>query len=105
MAKKDLIIIADYSQKTSLTSAEFRDICNISPDLFNQLIEYQIIHVEDQHEGEFDLSQVKRAKIALRLQRDLEVNLAGAAVVLDLLEEMERLHAQMELWERHFLNL
>lgn len=32
---------------------------------------------------------VRRARRALRLQRDLGVNLAGAALALDLLEELE----------------
>jgi chaperone modulatory protein CbpM len=34
---------------------------------------------------------LKRLQIALRLQQDLDINLPGSALILDLLEEMERL--------------
>jgi chaperone modulatory protein CbpM len=34
---------------------------------------------------------VRRTRIAMRLQRDLEINLAGVALALDLMDEVERL--------------
>lgn len=39
----------------------------------------------------FDGKAVRRIQIARRLQQDLRVNLAGAALALDLLEELEEL--------------
>jgi chaperone modulatory protein CbpM len=36
-----------------------------------------------------------RAKVAVRLQRDLGINLAGAALALHLMDEMETLRAQL----------
>ncbi|MDE2305085.1 MAG: MerR family transcriptional regulator [Gammaproteobacteria bacterium] len=39
----------------------------------------------------FGGAALRRARVALRLQRDLEVNLAGVALVLDLLDEIEEL--------------
>jgi chaperone modulatory protein CbpM len=36
-----------------------------------------------------------RARAALRLVRDLEVSVAGAALVLDLLDEIETLRARL----------
>jgi len=43
----------------------------------------------------FPASSVKRTRVAMRLQRDLGVNLAGAALALDLLERIERLDARL----------
>jgi chaperone modulatory protein CbpM len=40
-------------------------------------------------------SELRRARTALRLTRDLELNVAGAALVLDLLEEIEALRSQL----------
>ncbi|MGO9715593.1 MAG: chaperone modulator CbpM [Steroidobacteraceae bacterium] len=45
----------------------------------------------DASEWRFSGSTLRRARIALRLERDLGVNLAGVALALDLLEELEQL--------------
>lgn len=47
----------------------------------------------------FPCSQLRRARAALRLQRDLELNLPGAALVLDLLDELHRLRARVRALE------
>ncbi len=39
----------------------------------------------------FGATQIKRIQITLRLQQDLRVNLPGAALALDLLEELAEL--------------
>lgn len=107
MVKNELVIIADYSQETLLTLDELCEICGISYDFINELIEYEIVHPQGGAPDEwvFDLDHLQRIKTALRLQRDLEVNLAGVTVVLDLLDELEELRARMKLLEKHFLKL
>jgi chaperone modulatory protein CbpM len=41
----------------------------------------------------FNAAAVKRIQVTLRLQSDLRVNLPGAALALDLLEELEELRS------------
>lgn len=53
----------------------------------------------EQSEYRFLGSSVKRAARAVRLQRDLELNLAGVAVALDLLDEVERLRSRLRMYE------
>ncbi|RDI41812.1 chaperone modulator CbpM [Aquicella lusitana] len=105
MAKKEIMIIADYTSDTPVSLEEICEICNISADFIQDLIEYEIVHPEGElpEEWQFDLDELQRIKTALRLQRDLEVNLAGVAVVLDLLDEMERLRARMAMLEKLYL--
>ena len=43
----------------------------------------------------FSTLHVRHTKVAWRLQRDLHVNLQGAALALQLLDELETLRAQM----------
>jgi chaperone modulatory protein CbpM len=43
----------------------------------------------------FPASSLRRTRITLHLQRDLGVNLAGAALVLDLLERIEELDTRL----------
>jgi chaperone modulatory protein CbpM len=104
MKKHDLLIIADYSRETSLTFHELCETCNISADYINDLIEYEIIYPKDdpQEQWMFGLNELKRIQTTLRLQRDLEVNLAGAAVVLELLEELEELRTQIKFMQKKF---
>ena len=45
--------------------------------------------------GAFPSSSLRRARIRLHLQRDLGVNLTGAALALDLLERIEELRARL----------
>jgi len=42
-------------------------------------------------EWRFGGAEVRRARIALRLERDLGINLPGVALALELLEELEQL--------------
>jgi chaperone modulatory protein CbpM len=48
----------------------------------------------DVSEWRFSGAALRRARIALRLQRDLGVNLPGVALALDLLEELEQLRRE-----------
>jgi chaperone modulatory protein CbpM len=39
---------------------------------------------------------IRRARIVLRLQQDLDINLAGAALALQLLERIDQLNARLQ---------
>ena len=43
---------------------------------------------------------LQRARVALRLESDLGVNLAGAALALELLDELESLRTRLRLFEK-----
>ena len=47
----------------------------------------------------FTRSSVVRVRTVLRMQRDLDVNLAGAALALDLLERIEALQARLKSFD------
>ncbi|NCA68531.1 MAG: MerR family transcriptional regulator [Sphingobacteriia bacterium] len=50
-------------------------------------------------EWRFDGIEIRRARRAVRLQRDLELNLPGTALALDLLEELECLRERLRILE------
>lgn len=103
MAKEELIIVANYSDENEMTLEELCNVCHISPDTIQHLIEFDIIHPRgQQQEWLFDLSALQRIQTALRLQRDLEINMAGVAIVLDLLDQMQDLRQQIHVMHRHF---
>ena len=47
-------------------------------------------------EWRFTGSSLRRARVAVRLTRDLEVNASGIALALDLLDEISALQAQLQ---------
>jgi chaperone modulatory protein CbpM len=47
-------------------------------------------------EWRFSAAELRRARIALRLERDLGINLPGVALALELLEELEPLRRQFK---------
>jgi chaperone modulatory protein CbpM len=51
----------------------------------------------DTTEWRFSGAALRRVRIALRLERDLGINLPGVALVLDLLEELEQLRRLREV--------
>jgi chaperone modulatory protein CbpM len=105
MEKHGLLIIADYSEQRPLTLEELHQIVNIPTDFIHHLVEFEIIHPTgaSPEQWVFELSELKRIKTALHLHTDLEVNVAGIAVVMDLIEQLEDMRAEMELIRKHYL--
>ena len=48
-------------------------------------------------EWHFTGAALRRARLALRLERDLELNLAGVALALELIEELQRLRRELQV--------
>ena len=55
---------------------------------------------DDPPSWRFDGSALRRARTAVRLTRDLELSAAGAALVLDLLDQIEALRSQLRRHSR-----
>jgi len=56
---------------------------------------------DDPHSWKFGAGALLRLQRARRLQRDLEINLAGVAVALDLLDELEGARQRVKTLEQH----
>jgi chaperone modulatory protein CbpM len=80
-------------ERTSLSVADLCRICGIDERQIEELLEEGVISVTaiETSERHFSGAAVRRTRIAVRLQRDLGINLPGAALALDLLDEIEQL--------------
>ncbi len=96
--QKNLIVIS-VDESPELTLDELRHTLQISDDFIQELIDFGIIDLKDQHIPGDDLRRIRKV---LRLQQDLEVNLAGVAVILDLMDEMEEMRARLTMLEKFF---
>jgi chaperone modulatory protein CbpM len=79
----------------TLTIDELSCACAVEPGRVAELVEHGLI--QWQAEGSLQLGgdSLRRARVALRLQRDLGVNAAGAALVIELLERIEALETRL----------
>ena len=85
-------------QPTELSLIEVSRSCAVQIEFIIQLIEEGVVvPITGQAPDNWRLSgvQVRHVTVAWRLQRDLGVNLAGAALALQLLDEVETLRAQI----------
>ena len=85
----------------SLTLAEISRCCGVQTEEILVLIAEGVLNPRgaDQHAWRFGSTDLGRALSALRLERDLGVNPAGAALAIDLLDEVQQLRARVRLLE------
>jgi chaperone modulatory protein CbpM len=79
---------------TILNLRELCRLCGVNAEQIINMVEEGVVephHGATPAEWHFGGTCIKRVQITLHLQRDLRVNLAGAALVLDLLEELQEL--------------
>lgn len=69
------------------------ELCDVHAEVIIEMVEEGLAEPQGAapREWRFTGVAVHRVQRALRLQRDLDVNLAGAALALDLLDELERM--------------
>jgi chaperone modulatory protein CbpM len=86
-------------EEDCLTLGQLCRACGVHADWVISLVEESIIEPqgEEIRVWRFSGASLVRARSALRLQRDLGINLAGIALALDLMEELESLRAQMKI--------
>ena len=87
--------ILDESLELSL--GELCDLCHVEEALVLEMVTEGVIDPagEARQEWRFTGIEVRRVQVALRLTRELDVNLPGAALALDLLEEIETLRRRL----------
>jgi chaperone modulatory protein CbpM len=86
-----------FDETTEITVTDLCEVCSVERTLIDQLVAEGILDpvVGRPDELYFHYASVWRIKTVVRLQKDLGVNLAGAALALDLLERIEGLQRQL----------
>ncbi len=81
------------NEETRCSLADLCRLCGVNAEMIHDMIEEGIITPEgpSPREWYFTFVAIKRVQTAIRLQHDLRINLAGCALALDLLEELEEL--------------
>lgn len=91
---------------TYYTLSEICEICDVQAELIIELVQNGVLepYGETIKSWQFSDNELQRSQKALRLQRDLELNYSGIALILDLVEEVEKSHQQIQQLQ-HLLKL
>jgi chaperone modulatory protein CbpM len=82
-------------EQGEFTLEEFCSVCSVEEHHVFEMLEHGIIETRSVTQWRISCDSMRRARISLRLQRDLGVNTAGTALVLDLLEQIDSLQRRL----------
>lgn len=105
MSEKRLIPVAEVLDETiALTLNDMAKRCAVETHIIIEMVEEGVLEPQGRRpeEWQFRGPDLMRLRRALRLQRDLEVNLPGVALAIDLLDELDELRARMRVLEKQF---
>ncbi|HUF72671.1 MAG TPA: chaperone modulator CbpM [Gammaproteobacteria bacterium] len=93
MSRDNPLIGVLLDESLTLTLHELCEYCGVEESVVIEMVREGIAEPIDDASTEWQFTgrSVARIRIAYRLRRDLEVNMAGAALALELLEEIETL--------------
>jgi chaperone modulatory protein CbpM len=100
MAQKILTGVL-LDERYELTITELCHACAGTREWVAELVAEGVLEPRGQQQGEWQFpgSSLRRARTAMRLQRDLGLNPAGVALALDMMEEIEALRARLQRFE------
>jgi chaperone modulatory protein CbpM len=84
-------------EQSTFTLVELCRSCAVEAEFIEAMVEQGILEPTSKQgrHWSFPSSSLRRTRVTLHLQRDLGVNLAGAALALDLLERIDELNARV----------
>ena len=102
MTPQDSSVFTGYivEEHSDLSLDELCGICAVERQRIVELVDEGILETRSVTEWRFSGDVLRRTRIALRLQRDLGVNTAGTALVLELLGRIEWLERRLSLGSR-----
>ncbi|MDP3561955.1 MAG: chaperone modulator CbpM [Legionellaceae bacterium] len=92
------------------SNISFVDVCEkqgISEDVLLDMLDHGLlpeVNIPDK-QLEFDLNMLNRIQSACRLQLDLGLNAPGVVLALELLDELEQLHSELSVLQRHITSV
>jgi plasmid maintenance system antidote protein VapI len=94
------VLRASFRRDVGVSREQLARAVGISEATLERLVRAGIVEPDTADAARFSAASAARLERLLRLHHDLEIDLVGAAVVVDLLERMERLEADLERLRR-----
>jgi chaperone modulatory protein CbpM len=99
--QQNIVIGVLLDEAAELSLGELSRACMVHADWIIELVDEGILEPsgEDIAQWRFSGSSLTRALTVIRLQQDLDINLSGAALVLELLDEIDSLRSRLRIFE------
>jgi chaperone modulatory protein CbpM len=93
----DILIGLVLDEQSLLTVSQLCGACEVQTEWIVELVDEGILEPSGQatEHWRFSGPSLQRARTVRRLQQDLGINIAGAALALDLMEENDNLRARL----------
>ena len=88
-------------EQTELSLNDLCKACSSSAEWIIELVDEGVLEPINyqQTQWSFSGSSLQKAQTAMRLQRDLGLNLAGIALALDLMQQIDKLESRLSQFE------
>jgi chaperone modulatory protein CbpM len=88
-------------EQAELSLQDLCHACSTSTEWVIELVDEGVLEPigHDQSQWQFSGPSLLRARAAMRMQQDLQINLAGVALALDLMEEIEAMRERLRRFE------
>jgi DNA-binding transcriptional MerR regulator len=96
-------IVLSQRNAQRLTLEELAHTARLHPNLIESFVDFGLLEPvgRDGPHLLFDTSAILRVRAIQRLRRDLGVNLAGVAVILNLTERLRSMQRELDWWRSH----
>jgi chaperone modulatory protein CbpM len=83
----------------TLTLTEFSHAIRIKEEVVIEMVEYEVLHPEGKNpqEWRFGSLSLTKGKKAASFYRDLDINMTGISMILELLERIEELEGNLKI--------
>ncbi|MES2219225.1 MAG: chaperone modulator CbpM [Pseudomonadota bacterium] len=85
---------------TTITFTEIRQRYNIREELLLEMIEHGLVEPLKPKQDEIHLTELPRIESALHLYNDLGVNIAGAVLALDLMQQLNEVQVELVILQK-----
>ncbi|MBN9231229.1 MAG: molecular chaperone [Legionella sp. 40-6] len=100
----DKVFIGTLLEETyTLTYVEVCQKYNIPEALLDEMMQHGLFEeqVSAQKKDHFSANELKRIESAFRLHRDLDINLPGVVLAIELLERIARMEEELKIMRKH----
>ena len=86
-----------FDESTMLSLEDLSRMCSVDERHIVEFVQEGVLNViEVRSQWQFSGDALRRARLAVRLERDLELNLAGVALAVNLIEEIAQLRRELK---------